>query len=57
MATVRGQLYAIPIGSSVVPCLGLPYRILNITPPPKKKKELQWSLWVFTDVHGTLTAR
>ena len=32
----------------LVPCLGLPYRILNINP----KKELLWSLWVgFGEAH------
>ena len=32
----------VPIGSLVVPFLGLPYRILNMN----HKKELLWSLWV-----------
>ena len=36
------EVVPIPIGSIVVPFLGLPYRILNMNP----KKELLWSLWV-----------
>ena len=32
----------LPTGSKVVPCLWLPYRILNMN----HKQELPWSLWV-----------
>ena len=39
----------LPLGSIVVPFLGLPCRILKIN----HKKELQWSLWVRLRTFGS----